>query len=195
MAASTPKTPWISYPWRRERNRLPDGLPCEDHRQYLAPLLPGLTEARALLESWQSQGFRTGLTSGSFDVLHVEHLRYLARVRCECDRLMVGLDSDEKIRDVKGPHRPYLTQEERAAMLAHIRHVDALVVKPYPAEHWSFIRLLSPDALGVSEVTYGEESLRRLRTLCSRVIVIPWTDTEQSDASRLQKLRSRLKVD
>jgi rfaE bifunctional protein nucleotidyltransferase chain/domain len=63
-------------------------------------------------------------TNGCFDILHVGHARYLAQARALGDLLVVGLNSDDSIRGLKGDNRPLVPQEERAEMLAHLASVD-----------------------------------------------------------------------
>ena len=88
----------------------------------------------AALAAWiraeQSGERRVVFTSGCFDVLHVGHVRSLRAARSLGDRLVVGLNSDESVRGLKGPGRPYFPQEERAEVLSELECVDALVIVP-----------------------------------------------------------------
>ncbi len=63
-------------------------------------------------------------TNGCFDLLHIGHVRYLAEARSYGDLLVVGLNSDESVRRLKGPQRPLIPETERAEMLAHLAAVD-----------------------------------------------------------------------
>ena len=58
-----------------------------------------------------------GLTSGCFDLIHYGHIHYLRRCKKLCDELIVGLDSDELIKKVKGPSRPIINQYERLELI------------------------------------------------------------------------------
>lgn len=82
----------------------------------------------ARVEAWQREGGRTVFTNGCFDLLHVGHLRYLQAARELGDRLVVGLNSDRSVRELKGPTRPILPEAERAELLAGLRCVDAVVI-------------------------------------------------------------------
>jgi cytidyltransferase-like protein len=66
-----------------------------------------------------------GLTSGVFDLIHFGHLQYLERCRALCDRLLVGVDSDEMVREAKGPTRPIIPELERLQMVQSLTPVDA----------------------------------------------------------------------
>lgn len=67
-------------------------------------------------------------TNGCFDILHVGHLRYLQEARALGDFLIVGLNSDESVRRLKGPTRPIQTQSDRAELLLGLKCVDAVVI-------------------------------------------------------------------
>lgn len=77
---------------------------------------------------WQAEGGRTVFTNGCFDLMHVGHVRYLQAARALGDRLVVGLNSDRSVKELKGPSRPILPEEERAELLAALGCVDAVVV-------------------------------------------------------------------
>jgi len=67
-------------------------------------------------------------TNGCFDILHLGHLRYLEGARELGDRLIVGLNSDASVTRLKGPERPIVPEDQRAALLAGFGCVDAVVV-------------------------------------------------------------------
>jgi rfaE bifunctional protein nucleotidyltransferase chain/domain len=69
-------------------------------------------------------------TNGCFDVLHVGHLRYLQTARGLGDLLVVGVNSDESVRQLKGKNRPLVPQDERAEMLAGLECVDYVTIFP-----------------------------------------------------------------
>ena len=86
--------------------------------QQLRPVLTGL----------RSAGARVVLTNGCFDVLHAGHVRYLAQARSLGDALIVGLNSDDSVRAIKGPERPVNGEDDRAAVLAALSCVDYVTV-------------------------------------------------------------------
>ncbi len=84
------------------------------------------------------------LTNGCFDVLHAGHVHYLAQARALGDRLIVGLNSDESVRAIKGPQRPVNAEQDRASVLAALSAVDIVTVFPESTpDH--LIRLVEPD--------------------------------------------------
>lgn len=73
---------------------------------------------------------RVVFTNGCFDILHVGHARYLKDARSLGDILVVGLNSDESVRGLKGPERPIQTEMDRAELLASLASVDYVVIFP-----------------------------------------------------------------
>lgn len=126
-----------------------------------------------MVESLRTLGMKITLTSGSFDLLHVGHAKYLERASEYGDILVVGVDSDAKIKARKGPSRPIVGEEERLRLLSHIRGVDLLTLKEPDEEKWGLIKLIRPDTLIVTAETYGPEDIKELERLyCKRVIVL-----------------------
>lgn len=73
-------------------------------------------------------GKRVVFTNGCFDLLHPGHLKSLEKARALGDFLIVGLNSDESVRTLKGPGRPVIPAEERAEILASLECVDAVMI-------------------------------------------------------------------
>jgi D-glycero-beta-D-manno-heptose 1-phosphate adenylyltransferase len=67
-------------------------------------------------------------TNGCFDILHAGHVRYLAAAKQLGDILVVGLNGDESVRDLKGEGRPWNSQEDRAEVLAALEAVDYVII-------------------------------------------------------------------
>jgi len=96
-------------------------------------------------------------TNGCFDLLHMAHVRFLRQCRQLGDRLIVGMNSDESVRGLKGPSRPICNQVERWAVLESIRWVDEVFLfdEPTPCE---LIRRISPDII-VKGPGYSPENM------------------------------------
>jgi len=71
---------------------------------------------------------KTVFTNGCFDIVHPGHIDLFARARALGDRLVVGINSDESVRSIKGADRPFMSQEERKAVLLGLRDVDDVVI-------------------------------------------------------------------
>lgn len=97
-----------------------------------------------LRHHWREQQRTVVFTNGVFDLLHIGHLRYLEAARALGDVLVVGLNSDRSTRQLKGPQRPLIAQDERAALLSGLRAVDYVTIFDEPtAEH--LVVALEPD--------------------------------------------------
>jgi D-beta-D-heptose 7-phosphate kinase/D-beta-D-heptose 1-phosphate adenosyltransferase len=105
-----------------------------------------LAEAEALVRRWQGRGLSVGFTNGCFDIVHAGHVALLAAARAQCDRLIVALNSDPGVRRLKGPERPVNALADRAAVIAAVESVDAVISfdEETPIE---LIRRLKPDVL------------------------------------------------
>jgi rfaE bifunctional protein nucleotidyltransferase chain/domain len=85
-------------------------------------------------------------TNGCFDVLHVGHVRYLKAAKAQGDVLIVGVNSDGSVRQIKGPGRPVVPEDERAEILASLACVDFVTLFDEP-DPGKIIGLLMPDVL------------------------------------------------
>jgi D-beta-D-heptose 7-phosphate kinase/D-beta-D-heptose 1-phosphate adenosyltransferase len=87
-------------------------------------------DAAARVSRWRAEGKRIAFTNGCFDLLHAGHVRTLEAARQEGDVLIVGLNSDESARRLKGPGRPIFGERERAEVIAGLGCVDLVVIYP-----------------------------------------------------------------
>ena len=94
----------------------------------------------------RSEGKRLVFTNGVFDLLHVGHVRYLAQARALGDALVVAINSDRTVRELKGEGRPLVNELERAEILAALREVTYVVVFDDVSPR-SLITALLPDVL------------------------------------------------
>jgi D-beta-D-heptose 7-phosphate kinase/D-beta-D-heptose 1-phosphate adenosyltransferase len=86
-----------------------------------------LEDLRAELVAHRAKGARIVFTNGCFDLLHVGHIRYLQQARRMGDLLVVGINSDDSVRRLKGPSRPVQPEQDRAEILAGLECVDYVV--------------------------------------------------------------------
>ena len=106
----------------------------------------GLHAALDRIAQWRLKGQKIGFTNGCFDLLHPGHVSLLAQARWACDRLVVGLNSDDSVRRLKGKGRPVQPEAARAVVLASLQSVDMVVVfaEDTPIE---LIKAIRPDLL------------------------------------------------
>jgi D-glycero-beta-D-manno-heptose 1-phosphate adenylyltransferase len=98
------------------------------------------------VDSLKQVGKRVVFTNGCFDLLHVGHIRSLQKARSRGDCLVVGINSDTSVRQIKGPGRPIVPQKERAEVLAALACVDWVTIFEEP-DPLALISLLVPDVL------------------------------------------------
>ncbi|MEQ8229168.1 MAG: D-glycero-beta-D-manno-heptose-7-phosphate kinase [Rhodospirillales bacterium] len=105
-----------------------------------------LEQAVDRVTGWRRRGFTVGFTNGCFDLLHPGHVSLLRQARGQCDRLVVGLNSDASVKRLKGQDRPVQGEAARAAVLASLTGVDAVVLfaEDTPLQ---VIEALTPDVL------------------------------------------------
>lgn len=109
------------------------------------------TENLAEIRS-QHQNEKIALTSGTFDLLHVGHLRYLNAIKSLGDIVIVMLSGDDRIKARKGPDRPIIPEKDRAQMLDALKVVDYVFIDPATASpeevdpvHAEIVAKLQPD--------------------------------------------------
>jgi D-beta-D-heptose 7-phosphate kinase/D-beta-D-heptose 1-phosphate adenosyltransferase len=122
-----------------------------------APGALTLAEAKTMREAWGREGLTVGFTNGCFDILHAGHISLLRQAAAACDRLIVALNTDASVSALKGPDRPVQSEEARAAVMAAVKGVDAVILfgEPTPLE---VIRELQPDVL-VKGADYAEDQI------------------------------------
>jgi len=92
----------------------------------------------------REQGKKIVLANGCFDILHVGHVRYLAGAKAEGDALVVGVNADSGVKELKGTERPVLGERARALLVAALREVDYVVIFREPNVE-SLLADLRPD--------------------------------------------------
>lgn len=140
-------------------------------------------------------GVRLVFTNGVFDLLHVGHVRYLAQARALGDALVVAINSDRSVRELKGPDRPVFDEGERAEILAALRCVDYVMVFDDVSPRSLIARLL-PDVLvkggdyQIDEIHGREE----VETAGGKVIPLPFVPGA-STTSLIHKMRRKPSTD
>lgn len=121
----------------------------------------------------RKHGARIVLANGCFDILHVGHVRYLEGARALGDLLVVGINSDEQVRLLKGEGRPLVPERERAELIASLRSVDIVTVFSEPTVE-ALIRAIRPN-VHAKGTDYTEESVPErdvVRSLGGRVAIV-----------------------
>ena len=110
-----------------------------------AKVMP-LDDLSHVVEGWKRQGLKVGFTNGCFDILHRGHVAYLAQARSWCDRLVVALNTDASVRQLKGEGRPINDLDSRAVVIGGLQSVDRVTAFDDPTP-LALIERLRPDVL------------------------------------------------
>lgn len=103
-----------------------------------------LAELTKLSQRWRAEGRRIVATNGCFDLLHVGHVRYLTAAASLGDLLVVGVNGDDSVRELKGEGRPLNRAADRAEVLSALAAVDCVSIFP-EKRALSFLEALRPE--------------------------------------------------
>ncbi len=124
-----------------------------------------LQEISTLVSEQQAAGKTVVFANGCFDLLHVGHIRYLEAARALGDVLVLGLNGDKSVRQLKGPGRPLMNEQERAEILAALGCVDYLVIFDEPTAK-KVLETLKPN-IHAKGTDYTRESVPERETVLS----------------------------
>jgi rfaE bifunctional protein nucleotidyltransferase chain/domain len=136
-----------------------------------------MDELAARSEELRAAGKRIVATNGCFDLLHVGHVRYLQAARALGDLLVVGLNGDRSVRELKGDGRPITAESDRAEILAALECVDLVTIFPQ-LRATEFIAAVRP-AIYVKGGDYSSETLDEeeravLKNVGAEIHIIPF---------------------
>lgn len=143
------------------------------------------------MAEWRRAGERITLANGCFDVLHVGHIRYLHAARELGGKLIVAVNADVSVRDLKGEGRPVMPAGERAEILAALADVDAVVIFP-EKDARALVREIRPD-FHAKGTDYTEENVPErdeVEACGGRVVIVG--DPKNHSASEIIRKRSRV---
>jgi len=137
----------------------------------------GFDQAADMVKAWGKDGQRVVFTNGCFDILHVGHIELLQAAASQGDRLVVGLNSDQSVKMLKGHSRPVVPEKDRCALLSNIKGVD-LVVLFDEETPFELIRRLVPDVLVkggdyTPETVVGRDVVEQAG---GKVVIVPLLD-------------------
>jgi len=127
-------------------------------------------------EALRAQGRKLVVTNGCFDLLHRGHVTYLESARAEGDALLVGVNADASVTELKGPHRPVNCETDRAAVLAALESVDGVCIFT-DRTALRFLSIVQPDVYAkggdYTIDTINQEERRLVEKLGGKVVVLP----------------------
>jgi rfaE bifunctional protein nucleotidyltransferase chain/domain len=108
--------------------------------------LKSFEEIKAIVIGARNDGKRVAFTNGCFDLLHRGHVHVLRAARACADLLIVGINSDQSVKQIKGPARPVLPESDRCQLVGAMEMVDFVVLFNEP-DPYSLISAIRPDVL------------------------------------------------
>jgi rfaE bifunctional protein nucleotidyltransferase chain/domain len=146
------------------------------------------------LPAWRSamrtSGKRLVVTNGCFDLLHLGHVTYLESARNQGDALLIGMNSDQAVRELKGPDRPVNEEGDRAAVLAALESVDGVCIFQERTAT-RFLALAQPDIYvkggDYTLETLNQDERRAVEQAGGRIVIIPFVPGK-STTSLLKKI-------
>ena len=134
-------------------------------------------EMKSIVARLKACGKKVVFTNGCFDILHVGHVRYLRRARKHGDILIVGVNTDRSVKEIKGEKRPIVPEKERAEVLSALEFVDYVVLFDEP-DPLSLIESLRPTVLvkgsdWPKEKIVGREIVEKTGGKVIRVPLVP----------------------
>jgi len=163
-----------------------------DLEKTLLSKISALPKLQVSISAWKSEGKKVVFTNGVFDLLHIGHITYMAKAAELGDKLVIGLNSDSSVKRIKGNDRPVNDQNSRAALLAALFFVDAIVVFDEDTPI-NVITALMPDIL-VKGADYSVENIVGAKEVIANggeVKTINFVEG-YSSTSIIQKIRNQI---
>lgn len=149
------------------------------------------TELKSIADAHKTLGHKIVCTVGSWDMLHIGHLRYLIRAKEQGDILIVGVDSDRGIKLYKNELRPVIPQGERMEMLQYQDCVDyvTLIDDIDSNGKWQYglIKTVVPDLFVAAQGSYPAEQLEVIKTYSKDLLVLPRQAENTSTTDIIEK--------
>lgn len=137
-------------------------------------------------------GHKIVVTIGTWDMLHIGHLRYLIKAKSHGDILVVGVDSDRAVKLYKGEYRPIVPEEERIEMLCYQNCVDLITlvddVDKETGWQYGLIKAVKPDVFVAVEDSYPENQRVEIGNHCGELVVLPRQAENTSTSQFIQKV-------
>ncbi len=135
------------------------------------------SELKRIIDAHRTLGHKIVCTVGSWDMLHIGHLRYLMKAKGQGDVLVVGADSDRGIKIYKNELRPVIPQEERMEMLSYQDCVDyvTLVDDIDDQGKWQYelVKIIEPDLFVTTNYSYSSEQIKVVGQYSKDVLILP----------------------
>ena len=153
-------------------------------------------ELDEFLSERRKHGKSLTLVTGVFDLLHEEHYNFLEKAKQSADLLLVGLESDKRVKQIKGENRPVHGQQDRLENLEKWNLADFIFILPEdfskPENHRRLIDQIRPDFMAVSEHTaFKSEKEKILAEFGAKLLIVHDFNPEFSSTKLLENLKKK----
>ena len=155
-------------------------------------LVSNLDELIIEVEKLKSIGKKIVWTNGCFDILHIGHIRYLQQAKSCGDVLILGINSDDSIKQIKGPLRPIIPENDRAEIMLSLKSVDYVLIfhEPHPTR---YLEILKPDVYAkggdYTLDTINQDERKIVEGYGGKIALFP-ANTLASTTDIIEKIRS-----
>ena len=137
-----------------------------------------------ILSSLKETSQATVLVGGCFDILHIGHIKFLKEAKKTGDILVVLVESDIKVKELKGRERPLFIQKERAEVLAALNYVDYVILLPEMKQNQDYEKIIQQVRPDISAVTENDPLLAKKKSQAElvngKLIIVPRVKTFSS---------------
>ena len=145
-----------------------------------------------IINAHRTLGQKIVCTIGSWDMLHIGHLRYLCKAKKLGDILVVGVDSNRDIKIYKkNPLRPVIPQNERMEMLSYQTFVDYItLIDDVDKKGWwqmKLIKVIRPDIFAATKESYSDEQRKQIAKFCGYLKILPRQAKETSTTEIIER--------
>jgi cytidyltransferase-like protein len=155
--------------------------------------IPDHDELIAVVETLRSMGCKVVLMTGVWDLFHIGHARYMERGKKEAMQhypdveqiiMVVGVDTDDLVKQRKKPNRPFVPEVDRVAMLEHIRWVDIITAEKNRGE---MPTIIPHDVRVISESSKDVKNIEKHKSFCEHLVMLP-PQSESSTTAMARRL-------
>ena len=153
-------------------------------------LIADYEDLEKLIQGLRVAGYKVIVTIGTWDLLHIGHVRYLMKAKSKGDILLVGVDTDKTVKKYKGELRPIVPFEERCEMLAYQSCVDLVTgvddVDKKGNWKYSLIKKIKPDVFIAVKDSYSKSQLNEIEKYSGKLIILPRQALRTSTTKMIQ---------
>ncbi len=148
-------------------------------------------DALQQVKEWKQQGNKVAFATGVFDILHIDHVRFLQKAQAAADKLIIGVETDKRVEEMKGKHRPVNKQQIRVEQLSALRSVDFAFILPESfstQQDWEdCMKAINPDIYAVSSHTKWLENKQKICNKFGVQLAVVYQHNPENSTTLIEK--------